>query len=903
MSSPASTLRPVLALLVLFACASTRPARPPRDEQAPSGRLPRDVRPLRYSLDLTVLPHQENFSGVAEIVIALSRPRDLIYLHANELDVREATVAVGDRSLPVRWEKTQEEGVAAVHLPAPVGPGEATLRVRYEGRFSQNLHGLYRVRAGGRDYAFTQFEDIDARRAFPSFDEPAFKTPFALSLTIPEGEVAIANTPVLSEAALPDGKHRFTFSPTLPLSTYLVAFAVGPFDVVDATPITPSTIRARPVPLRGVAVKGRGPELAYALRHTGPLLSALERYFGVPYPYEKLDLIAVPDFAHGAMENAGAITFRDSYLLIDEKTAPLHQLRGFARINAHELAHQWFGNLVTMEWWDDVWLNEAFATWMGTRIVDEVHPEYQSGVQLLEGIDHAMEEDSRVHARQIRQPIESNHDIANAFDGITYVKGAGVLAMFERYLGPAIFQAGIRRYLETHREKNATADHLLAALAAAAGRDVATPFKTFLLQPGVPLVKARLVCESPSPRVELSQSRFLPVGSSGERDRVWQLPLCLRFPQEDGLRSACTLLTQPVGQVVLAGATCPAWVLPNADAAGYFRFSLPSAELARVREGSAGVLTDRERVALAISIKASFAAATLPAEEVLSFLVGLAGDAQSSVVEVPMDILRFSRDWLVPESLHVAVDAYGRSLFKEPFLRLTFQKSSGDPPERQLLRTRVVGFLALDARDASVRAEAARRGRAYLGFGADGALHPEAVDPELAGVAVTVAVQDSEPGLFDGLIERLFASEDAVLRDRLLSAIGSATAPALSARALALSLDPRLKKNERAGLVHRQLSLPETREAAWGWLKDHHDALVALIPENHASHLPFTAAAFCDSAHMEEARAFFGARAAKIKGAPRNLANALEALSLCIARRQAHQTSAEAFFRARGVSR
>jgi alanyl aminopeptidase len=341
---------------------------------------------------------------------------------------------------------------------------------------------------GGDDYVFTQFQPIAARRAFPGFDEPSFKAPFELTLTVPHGHVAVGNSPALSEEKDPSGRRRIRFAPTPPLPTYLVAWAVGPFDVVEA-PLPPSAEREHSLPLRGLAPRGRGPELRFALDHTGPLLESLERYFASPYPFAKLDVIAVPDFGAGAMENVGAFTFRDSLLLIDPDRAPEWQRRSFANVMAHELAHSWFGNLVTMPWWDDLWLNESFATWM------------------LQQVHSAMNADSLDSARSIRQPIASDHDIANAFDGITYSKGAGVLAMFERWLGEESFRAGIRRHVEEHRFGSADADDLLQALSAASGRDVSGPFQGFLTRPGVPFLRTREVCDSAGSRLVVEQSR------------------------------------------------------------------------------------------------------------------------------------------------------------------------------------------------------------------------------------------------------------------------------------------------------------------------------------------------------------------------------------------------------------
>jgi alanyl aminopeptidase len=399
---------------------------------------------------------------------------------------------------------------------------------------------VYRAAAEGANYVFTQFEPISAREAFPCFDEPRFKTPFELVLRVPKDKVAVANTRELSANDFERGLREVHFAPTEKLPSYLIAFAVGPLDVVAAPNLAKHVVRNHELPLRGVAIGGRGPELAFSLHETPPLLLWLENYFGVAYPYDKLDLIAVPDFGAGAMENAGAITFRDTLLLV-RPDAPEQQKRTFGYVDAHELSHQWFGNLVTMPWWDDIWLNEAFATWMGTRAINGVHPEYEADLGALSATHGAMEVDSRTSARKIRQPIESDHDIENAFDAITYSKGGAVLSMFERYLGADEFQAGLRRYMDRFRFGSATARDLVRTLAEVSNESALEgAFFGFLDQPGVPELQVKLDCTSTPPALELAQSRYLPLGTTAQSEARWQIPFCARFGHSEGMRWSAT---------------------------------------------------------------------------------------------------------------------------------------------------------------------------------------------------------------------------------------------------------------------------------------------------------------------------------------------------------------------------
>jgi alanyl aminopeptidase len=896
-------LRLALCVAVLAAACGQQPEEPPparapapapsaEDVVVPLGRLPADVKPLHYELDLTIQPDTERFSGEAAIEVELERPRSVIWMHGRELDVTEAVVERADRpAVRSAWEQADPEGVVELRPDEPVGPGKVTLRFKWNAAFERTVLGLYRVDAGGDSYAFTQFEPILARRAFPSFDEPRFKTPFDVTLTVRTDDVAVSNAPVLATEPGADGTKRVRFATTAPLPTYLVAFAVGPLDVVDGPPLRPNAIRTHAVPFRGVTARGQGRRLAYAFAHTGPFVEALETYFALPYPYEKLDIIAVPDIGPGGMENAAAITFRESGILLDDAQAPEEQRRGFAYIMAHELSHQWFGDLVTMAWWDDVWLNEAFATWMGTRIVQTVHPEYEANLGLLQYVFSAMDTDGLVSARRIRQPIDSLHDIPNAFDAITYAKGAAVLAMFERWIGIEPFQRGVQAYLGAHRFGSATADDLLQALSEASGRDVATPFRTFLTQPGVPLVEATLACDGSAPRLDLRQSRFLPVGSAGERTVTWQIPVCARYGAE---RERCTLLAERTGTLGLDGADCSAWVLPNSDGAGYYRWSLSAADLARLQGVAWPALTPRERYSAADSLSAAFAAATVPAAAVFAALQPFAIDPSRPVAIAPMALVGFARDYLADDdAMRGRVEAFGRRLYAPVHHRLGWEPRPGEDGETKLLRAKVIDFLARVARDPAVRREAASRGRSLVG--AEG-LRLDTVSPELVDVALAVAVEDGDARLFDTLLGKLHASQDDLTRSRILGALGATRDPQLAERARALSLDPRTRLNEATKVLSAQMRERETRSATWEWIKAHFDELTARLSQRGVGSTPWLASSFCDGERAADVEHFFSPRIGALAGGPRNLAGAVEAIRLCAARVAAQRESAREFF-------
>ncbi len=882
------------------------PPAPLPAEAPPLGRLSAGVRPLHYSLVLQVAPEEARFSGTVEIQLELDRPRDVIWLHGRGLQGKQAVVRTADgATVPARYEQVDPSGVAALRLARPVGPGRVHARIVYDGMFGTHGDGLSRVVQGGKAYAFSQHEATFARDTFPCFDEPTFKTPFAVTLFVPPGNEAIANSRVLERSIAGNGLERVTFAETPPLPTYLVAIGVGPLDVIEAAPLPPNAVRKRPLPLRGVTASGRGAEITWALARTGEILDALERYFGTEYPYDKLDLVAVPD-KEGAMENPGAVTFREWLLLVDGKTASFEQKRAFDAVMAHELAHQWFGNLVTMPWWDDLWLNEAFATWMGRSIVRQLYPSDRAEIVEIERVHDAMGVDSLTSARQIRQPVQSPDDIANAFDSITYVKGGGVLSMFERWIGPEVFQRGLRAYLDQHKHGSATAEDLLIALSAAAQKDVATPFRTFLQQPGVPFVEAAPACEGGKPALALKQSRYFPVGSTGDPKQTWHIPVCVRYPVGKEVKEACTLLTQPTGSVALEGGSCDGWVMPNADAAGYYRWSLPSADLTKLVKAGYPRLSERERLSLGDSVRAGLARGTTPPAEALGAMERLARDPSPSVASAPLGLLRQAHDWADDAAMRAAVASYGAKLYRSRYEELGFGpkadrtgRAGTEAPERALLRRDVLGWLAAIARDKPVRREAAKRGLAYVGHGKDGAIHSEAVDASLAGITLAVAVQDGDAKLFAELEAKLATASDEVVRTRILAALGSVRDPALAARAMGLGLDPKLQHNEVTLPIDVALSDVATRDGAFRWLVANVDPIMMRLGPADSSYLPWRGVGFCDREHAAEIGAVFGPRLGRMEGGPRNLAGAVEATMLCAARREAQMPGLKAFFKAK----
>ncbi len=420
----------------------------------PSGQLPDTVKPTAYRLKLHIDPTKSTFTGRTEIDAELTSARDTIFLHGNGLRMRKVTITAPKFSTTATYAQVDDTGVAQLTPAAKVPRGRVTLGFEYEGDLSDTAEGLFRANVAGDWYAWTQMAPIDARRMFPCFDEPRFKTPFTVSVTAPTSLEVFANSPELERTV--DGQvTTHHFQATLPLPTYLVALAVGPFEVREAT-VPANVVRAEPLPFRVIATKGQGPRMEMALTHGPRIVTLMEEYFQIPHPYEKLDFVGTPILG-GAMENAGLIVYDDAILLLEE-TAPFDQLRTFAEVVAHEVAHQWFGNLVTPTWWTDVWLSESFAEWLGKNVAHQWRPELGIAAARLQDAFYAMTLDALPRGRPVREAIIENTQVNSAFDAITYQKGAQVLAMFESYVGAETFANALRLHLNRFRHGTASSD-------------------------------------------------------------------------------------------------------------------------------------------------------------------------------------------------------------------------------------------------------------------------------------------------------------------------------------------------------------------------------------------------------------------------------------------------------------
>ncbi|HBK45198.1 MAG TPA: aminopeptidase [Xanthomonadaceae bacterium] len=892
-----------LALSVLSLCCGTALAQSP-DEAVPTERLPAWAVPVHYALALKVDPEQKDFGGTARIRFALKQASDHVWLHGKQLAVDKATLTgAGGKPMAVRYvEADARAGVVRVDFGKLLQPQELTLEIAYRAPLNQQLQGLYQVRYQGHAYAMTQMEPVSARYAFPGFDEPGFKTPFDLSLTVPEGDQALANTAEVSSVPAGKGWKTVTFAQTLPLPTYLVAYGVGPWDVVDGPAIaltrhdgTPAWQRKAATPLRGVTAKGQGARIQRALQQSPAIITALERYFAYDYPFGKLDLVAAPDFSAGAMENPGFVTFRDWLLLLDDDS-PAKNVRSSFNVTAHELAHQWTGDTVTMEWWNDLWLNESFATWMQQKITMQLHPEYRAGLDRIAGAQRAMDNDSLVSARKIRQPITGNGDIETAFDGITYQKGAAVLGMFEAFVGEDTFRAGMRKYIADHQLGNATADDLVEAIAAAAGKgeDFKAAFRSFLEQPGVPYLRTRLEAGAQGTVLRLQQQRYLPLGSTGDAAHSWGLPVCVKYGTANGVQRTCQMVSGADGSIELKGAGRNSWVFPNADGAGYYRFSLPKAQLATLGQ-HIDALDDAEKLAYADAIDAAFRTGDADVADVVAAMKQLAPARAAPVATALVD--RFSWIWRVlatTDAQRAALRGAATDAFLPRLRALGYQRRANDSVDDTALRSELAGLLGVRLAVPEVRSALLAQGAAVLA-GSNGALDFDAANPDLLDDVLAVTVQERGAPAVAALIAALRSHGEPSQRNAMIAALAAVREPALLQQVRDFALTDAIKVGEMSQLLMGGHAEPASHASMWSWYTANFDRIVERTGSFAGGKLPALAASGgCDGAEADRLEAFFQPRLKELTGAARGLAQTAESIRLCSALKQGQAAAAVA---------
>jgi len=830
-------------------------------------RLPGGVTPTNYTLWFAPDLEKETFRGRETIAVTLAAPATAITLHAAEITFGEVTISDAAGTQPARVTLDEQAETATLTVPRAVGKGPATIAITYTGVLNDKLRGFYLSRANGRKYAVSQMEATDARRAFPSFDEPAYKATFAISLMVDAADSAISNGRQVSDTPGPEpGKHTVTFAPTPKMSTYLVALLVG--DFVCRTGSADTT------PIRVCATPDKLGLTAFALAAAEQQVAFFNTFFGIPYPYEKLDIIGVPDFAAGAMENAGAITFRERLLLADDKTASVDVRIDVARVVAHELAHQWFGNLVTMKWWDDIWLNEGFATWAANKPVAAWKPEWRLDITAAEDTQTALGLDVLRSTRAIHTDVSTPAQINEVFDPIAYEKTAGVLNMIEAYVGPEAFRKGVSSYLEKYSTSNAAGEDFWMEMTRVTEKPVNRIMKSVVDQPGAPVLSVSSRCVSGATEVTLRQQRF--VGAPGAVDaaktaagQTWTLPVCIKT---GGGEPTCTLVSEREQTLRAPGCGAP---MVNADARGYYITEYDPAAVAALATLTPP-LTAPERISLLGDEWRLVAAGRHDVGTYLDLAAALAGDPTPAVLTEAARRLEFVRQSIAGASEPERFDAWVSRTWRPVLEQVGVDPSPGDDEDTNRRRGILWQLLAADA---ELQARAQARARAYM---AD----PSALSPTLAAPVLQVAAAGGDRALYDAYLLRMKAATNAPEEFyRYFNALGSFGEPALVTRTLHYAISPEVRSQDTPLLLEQMLGTPAAREAAWTFIQQEWAALTAKVGVFQA--MPAIVGAlgnFCATERAAEIRAFFAAH--QVPEAARSLTQALERIETCAAVRE-----------------
>jgi alanyl aminopeptidase len=875
-------LFPFLALVLLTPAlpASAEPGRPSADDdglaaEAPRGRLPAGVTPLAYRLDLTIDPREAGFAGRVAIDVELAAPTERIWLHGQHLLVDELTASTAaGTTVRGSYREVAEPGVSVALFEEPLPAGKVTLAIAYRGAFDRNLAGLFKVEEQGQPYVLAKSESIQARSYLPGFDEPGLKATFDISLTIPEGFEAIGNEPVVAREPAGDGMERVRFATTRPMPTYLLSLAVGPFDIVERPPLAANAFRKDTVPLRGVARTGRGDAMNVVLDVTPRMLGIFEQELQRPYPFRKLDIVAAPQWPSGATELSAAITYREQRILVGDDPAPGARL-SLLGVHAHELAHMWFGNLVTPPWWDDLWLKEGFATWATPLVLTILDPEGGHELNGAARAIRAMRLDSLASTRAIREPIADNNDIRNAYDAITYAKSLGVIHMVDQYFGPDRFRPALGRYVASHADGVADSEAFYRVIGEETGEPALTQtFRSFVEQTGVPLIEARLDCAAGGgPIARLRQSRYRPLGSPiDDADKRWTIPVCLGT---DSGRQ-CQLLEERETAVALPGETCPAWLLPNAGGSGYYRWQLDDDGWRALLENF-DALAAVEAMSLVDSAFAAFEAGELPAALLLAVIEASAVAPARQVVAMPLPYLQRYRTAYFDDAASAGLAAFATRVYS-PVLK---QTAGSADPEARLLHAELLAFLARTAEDPAARRTLRERARAFTGFGVP--REAGALESDLYEAALAVAVQDSGADFIAHLLSFRETLDDPLFEAASATALGAVRDPALLPRVHALALGDTVGPRESFSLIAEALAEPALREQHWRWTRDNFASIVERIPGQWRRRTPRFAAAFCSEERLTELEELFNAHAARVPGYQRALAQSKEQIRLCSA--------------------
>jgi aminopeptidase N/puromycin-sensitive aminopeptidase len=809
--------------------------------------LPTTVVPEHYTLHLTPDLKTATFAGSETIDVTMTVPSKSIVLNSAEIKMSSVTARAGEgvpQTGSVNYDEEKQQ--ATLNFPSELPAGRVQLAIDYTGILNNKLRGFYLSKTAKRSYAVTQFESTDARRAFPSFDEPAMKATFDLSLTVDKGDIVIANTEMTGDVAAGNGMHTQTFARTPKMSTYLVAFQVGDWVC--------SKGEADGIPIRSCSTPDNLALTPFALEAAEHFLHFYDQYFGVKYAMPKLDMIGIPDFEAGAMENWGCITYRETALLVDPKTAPLAAKKRVAVVVAHEMAHQWFGDLVTLNWWDNTWLNEGFATWMEYKAVNEWQPAWHMREDEASSLNATLNLDAAPVTRTIRSRADTPGEINQQFDGISYGKAGAVIGMVEHYVGQDVFQKGVQRYMQAHKYANATAEDFWSMETETSGKPVDAIMKSFVDQPGEPLLAFTPTRDG---TMSVTQSRFFLTPSQHVTEQSWTLPICV-----DG--SACRLETPASATVKAPDA------FTTADALGYYRSEYAPELLQRVIAGAPS-MSGPERIALVGDRIALMRAGQSSVGDTMQLVAELRKDPSAEVLAQSFQGLQMVSDRIADEAQANQVKAWERRTFAPVYASMGTGKS-GESEADTLRRARLLQLLG-EAGDKAAIAEAQRNAEHVL---ADDAV----VNPELVEPSITVAARYGDVAMYDKLQAEAENSTDPEKKTRSLRALAYFDSPALVRRTLDYATSGKVRNQDSTGLMASLLSRPATRNEAWTYIKENWDKVRGQFTTFSGAQLVGATSTFCSATDKADVQQFFASH--RVAASDRALTRAVQSIDSCI---------------------
>ena len=796
-------------------------------------RLPEIAKPSRYDIALRPNLETATFSGNETIHLSLGKPANEIVLNSIEIEIEEATLA--GRSLSASYEPETER--VRLSDGAEIPAGEYDLFLRFTGILNDKLHGFYRstfTDADGNDQAIatTQFEATDARRAFPCWDEPEYKAVFGITLVVPEGLFGVSNGAEIRRTKLDDGAIEITFSDTPKMSTYLVAFVVGPF-------VSTEPVDAGGVPLRVIHLPGQERLARFAVEAGAHYLQWLADYYDIPYQGDKMDLIAIPDFAFGAMENLGAVTFRESALLVDLETASHGEIKRVSEVIAHELAHMWFGDYVTMKWWNGIWLNEAFATFMEMIAQDAWKPEWKTWQSFAPGRSRSMVTDALEATRPVEFPVVAPHEADEMFDVLTYQKGSSLVRMLQQFLGEDVFRKGVKAYLEAHAFANSETSDLWDALEQASGQPVGSVMESWIFTGGYPQVDISLDGDS-----ILARQRHFQYQPTGDDD-LWQIPLTLAYGVGDATRKADVVFATSEIRIDVEGPVD--WVLANAGGHGYYRSRYsrdlldrlldrldrltPLERYGLIDDSWAGVIADELDIATYLDLLARFGDETEHA--VWTAIVGSIGQIHHTFDRSP------------------AFERYVRDLLTPAAERLGWDPRPGEDGLTRQLRGLLISALGRYGRDSRIQDRAVELLPAVFSHG---------LDPEVTQAVISITA-DAGLADYDAFFSEYKLAGTPQDQNRYLYALPLFPDADLAERTFAMAFDGRIRTQNAPFVVEQLLGNRTAAHTVWDLYTRNWDELVRTFPPMLLRRTMGTLWTLSDA--VEQVHAFFDGRSVR----------------------------------------